>query len=298
VTIGGRVSESLRLTTPDVGAVSRSLLGVLAMAAVALASASPSVAVWAASASAIAGAISIQDGRAGRVPQVLLVSVQMGAVVFLGAVTASHTAGFIAIVAVWCLAAGMQWALGSKTGLVAAASTALLVIAPPIAPSLTAVVLSTLLTLAAGCVQAALIAAWPPRRWRVRSDALTRVYRELAADARRVASDSDASVAVAPLTWLREAFVDSGATQYPLAYHGGYRLPERITATLGALRGGDKAVALTLSPAAEFLDAIANHNYTARRAAGYRGRGVDRTASARRATACAAASRGLRPPLR
>jgi uncharacterized membrane protein YccC len=265
VTTGGRVIDTLRLTTSDVGAVSRSLLGVLAMAAVALASASPSAAVWAAGAAAIAGAIAMQDSPAGRVPMVILVSVQMGAVVFLGAVTAAYTAAFIAIVAVWCLAAGMQWALGSNPGLVAAASTALLVIAPPVAPSPFEVVFSTLLTVAAGCVQAALIAVWPPQRWRVQRDALTRAYRELAADARRVASDRDASVAAAPLTWLREAFVDSAATQRPLAYHGGYRLPERITATLGALRGADKAVALTLSPAAEFLDAIANHNYTARR---------------------------------
>jgi uncharacterized membrane protein YccC len=265
VTTGGRVIDTLRLTTSDVGAVSRSLLGVLAMAAVALASASPSAAVWAAGAAAIAGAIAMQDSPAGRVPMVILVSVQMGAVVFLGAVTAAYTAAFIAILAVWCLAAGMQWALGSNPGLVAAASTALLVIAPPVAPSPFEVVFSTLLTVAAGCVQAALIAVWPPQRWRVQRDALTRAYRELAADARRVASDRDASVAAAPLTWLREAFVDSAATQRPLAYHGGYRLPERITATLGALRGADKAVALTLSPAAEFLDAIANHNYTARR---------------------------------
>ena len=122
-------------------------------------------------------------------------------------------------------------------GLVAAASRALLVIAPPVAPSLSAVVLSTVLTVAAGCVQAALIAVWPPQRWRVQRDALTRAYRALAADARRVAADREASVGAAPLTWLREAFVDSEATRRPMAYHGGYRLPERITATLGALRG-------------------------------------------------------------
>ncbi|MBW8711910.1 MAG: FUSC family protein, partial [Mycobacterium sp.] len=120
----------------------------------------------------------------------------------------------------------MQWALGSKPGLVATASAALLVIAPPVAPSPTAVVFSTLLTVAAGCIQAALIAVWPPQRWRVQRDALTRAYRQLAADARRVASDRDASVGAAPLTWLREAFVDSDAAQRPLAYHGGYRLPE------------------------------------------------------------------------
>jgi uncharacterized membrane protein YccC len=291
VTTGGRVIETLRLTTPDVGAVSRSLLGVLAMAAVALASVSPSAAVWASAAGAIAGAIAMQDSPAGRVPLVIMASAQMGGVVLLGAATASYPAAFIVIVAVWCLAAGMQWALGSKPGLVAAASTALLVIAPSVAPSPSDVVLSTLLTVAAGCVQAALIAVWPPQRWRVQRDALTRAYRELAADARRVASDRDASVGTAPLTWLRQAFVDSEATQRPLAYHGGYRLPERITATLGALRGGDNAVALTLSGAAEFLDAIANHNYTARRDAEYALARVDAGAAAVTGPQAAAAQR-------
>ena len=176
---------------------------------------------------------------------------------------------FIAVVAVWCFAAGMQWALGSNPGVVGAACAALLVISPPVAPSVTAVVFSTLLTVAAGCVQAVLIAVWPPQRWRVQREALTGAYRKLAEDARRVAADREASVGAAPLTWLREAFVDSDATRRPLAYHGGYRLPERITATLGALGGGDEAVALLLSPAAEFLDAIASHNHTARRDAEY-----------------------------
>ncbi len=84
----------------------------------------------------------------------------------------------------------------------------------------------------------------------------------------------------APLTSLREAFADSEATRRPLAYHGGYRLPERITATLDALRGGDDGVSQLLSPAADFLDAIANHNHTARRDAEYALARVDAAAAA------------------
>jgi uncharacterized membrane protein YccC len=271
--------DALRVTTPDVGAVARSLLGVLAMAAVAVASASPSAAVWAAGAAAIAGAIAMQDSPAGRVPLVIVVSLQMGAVVFLGALTASHNVVFLCVVAVWCFAGGMQWALGGKPGLVAAAATGLLVVSPPVAPSLTAVVFSTLLTVAAGWVQAALIAVWPPQRWRVRRDALTRAYRALAADARGVAADREASVRGTPLMSLREAFADSEATRRPLAYRGGYRLPERITATLVALRGGDDGVSQLLSPAADFLDAIANHNHTARRDAEYALARVDAAAA-------------------
>jgi uncharacterized membrane protein YccC len=255
--------EALQLTTLDVGALSRSLLGVLAVAAVAMASASPSAAVWASSAAAIAGAIALQDSPAGRVPLVIAVSLEMGAVVVLGAVSASSNMVFIAVVAIWCFTAGMQWALGSKPALVAAACAALLVISPPVAPSLTAVVLATVLTVGAGCLQGLLIAVWPPQRWRVQREALTRAYQRLAADARRLAADRQASVGTAPLTWLREAFVDTEATRRPLAYHGGYRLPERITATLGGLRGDSETVSVLLSAAADFLDAIANHNHSA-----------------------------------
>jgi len=115
ITSAGRAwARALQLTTPDVGAVSRSLLGVLGMAAVAVVSGSPSAAVWAAGAAAIAGAIAMQGSPAGRVPLVIVVSLQMGAAVFLGTVTASYNAVFVAVVAVWCFAAGMQWALGSK----------------------------------------------------------------------------------------------------------------------------------------------------------------------------------------
>ncbi|MBP1822725.1 FUSC family protein [Mycobacterium sp. OAE908] len=289
---GGAWTRALRQTTPDIGAVSRSLLGVLAIAAVALASASPAAAVWASGAAAIAGAIAMQDSPAGRVSLVIVVSLELGAVVFLGAVTASYAPVFIAAVAIWCFAAGMQWALGSKPALVAAAGAALLVISPPVAPTASAVVFATLLTVAAGCIQAALIAVWPPQRWRVQRDALTRAYRGLAADARRVAADRDAVVATtAPLTWLREAFVDSDATRRPLAYHGGYRLPERIAATLSALRGGDEAVALLLTPAADFLDAIANHHHTARRDAEFALARVDAAAAAVTGPHAAAAQR-------
>src|SRR5690349_1342788 len=262
-------ARALRLTTPDIGAVARSLLGLLAVAAVALASASPQAAVWAAGAAAIAGAIAMQDSPAGRVPLVIVVSLQLGFVVFLGAITAPYRVVFIAAVALWCFAAAMQWALGSKPALVATAGAALLVISPPVHSSPGAVAFSILLTVAAGCIQAALIAVWPPQRWRGQREALTRAYQGLAGDARRIAADRTASVGAGPLTWLREAFVDSDAIRRPLAYHGGYRLPERLTATLGAMRGGDEAVTALLVPAADFLEAIASHHYSARRDAEY-----------------------------
>ena len=277
MTTGGRVitpvgrgwTRALRPTTVDAGAVSRSVLGMLAIASVGLASGTPAAAVWASGAAAIAGAIAMQDSPAGRVQLVVVVSLELGAAVFLGSLTAAYGPLFIAVIAIWCFAAGMQWALGSRPGLVATAAAGLLVIAAPVAPSWATVVFSTLLTVAGGCIQAALIAAFPPQRWRLQRDALTRTYRDLAADARRIAANHDGPVGTVPLTELRETFADSEATVRPLAYHGGYRLPERIIVTLAALRGGDEAVSLVASHAGDFLDAIADHSYTARRRAQY-----------------------------
>lgn len=269
MTAGSRIFDALRPTTPDFGAVGRSLLGVLAVTAVALVWDSGATAVWAAGAAAIAGAIALQDSPGGRVPLVIMVSLQMGAAVFLGALATTHDFTFIALVAVWCFAAGMQWALGSNAGLVAASASALLVIAPPVTPTLSSVVVPTVMTVVAGCVQAALIAARPPQRWRAQSEALSRAYRSLAEDARRLAADQDAPVDVAPLTELRDTFVDSQATRRPKAYHGGYRLPERIMASLRALRGysdtDGEGVGKLLTESAVLLDAIADHSHNALR---------------------------------
>jgi uncharacterized membrane protein YccC len=257
--------RAVRLATPDIGAVARSLLGMLAVAAVALYWSSAVSAMWAAGASAIAGSVALRDRPGGRLPVVVIASLELAAAVLLGVLSAPYHPVVVAVVAVWCFAAGMQSALGRNAGFVAAAAGALLVIAPPAPPTVSGMVAATVLTLAAGLIQAALIALWPRQRWRIQRDALSRAYRSLAADARTMATTADAPAAATPLTWLREAFIDSQAATRPKAYHDAYRLPERITATLSALCGhrSDGRVAQLLTAAAVFLDAIADHSRTA-----------------------------------
>ncbi|MCV7298717.1 FUSC family protein [Mycobacterium barrassiae] len=295
MTAGSRVIDALRPPSPDVGAVVRSLLGVLAMAALALAVDSGAAAVWAAAAGVVCASIALQDSPGGRVQLVVIVAVQMGAAVFVGALTSAYTVLFIAVVAAWCLGAGMQWALGNNAGLVAAAGTTLLIIAPPVTPSVSAVALPTLLTVAAGFVQAALIAVWPPQRWRTQSDALAWAYRSLAADARRIAADRDSPLEAAQLTWLRDAFADTQATRRPEAYHGGHRLPERLMSALLALRNteGDERdrVSHMLEDAAVALDAIAENKHNARREAEYALVRVDTAVTALMGPEAAAAQR-------
>ena len=141
------------------------------MAAIGLAAESGAAAVWAAGAAAIAGAVALQDGPGGRLPQVIAASMQMGAAVLLGALTSSYDVLFVVVVAAWCLAAGMQSALGGHAGLVATAASALLVIAPQEPPSWPGVLVPTALVIRRGMRSgradrgvAAPALAGPPRR--------------------------------------------------------------------------------------------------------------------------------------
>ena len=275
---GGQAADALRLNTPDAGAVARSLIGVLAVTAVALAWGSGATAMWTLGGGVIASAIALQRSPGGRVPLVVTGSVELAIAVLLGTLAGGYSPLFIAVVALWCFAAGMQWSLGANAGLVASAASAMLVLAPPVGPTLGQSLLAPLLVIVAGVVQAALIAVWPPRRWRAQRDGLTRAYQSLAGDARNVAADCTATVDDAPLTWLREVFADSQVSQRPRAYHGGYRLPERLAGTLASLRStadrdtstddenpGDSGLPQLLTAAAVLLDAIADHGHTARR---------------------------------
>jgi uncharacterized membrane protein YccC len=295
VTTGSRVFDALKPPTPDVGAVARSHIGVLAMAVLALVVDSGAAAVWAAGAGVVCSAIALQDSPGGRVQLVVIVALQMGVAVFVGSLTSAYTIVFLIVIAVWCLGSGMQWALGSHAGLVGAAGSAMIVVAPPDVPSVTSVALPTILTIAAGFVQAALIAVWPPQRWRTQGDALAWAYRSLAADARRIAADRDSPLEAAQLTWLRDAFADTQATRRPEAYHGGHRLPERLMGALLALRGteGDERdrISNMLSDAAVALDAIAENKHNARREAEHALVRVDTAVSALKGPEASAAQR-------
>lgn len=254
---------------PEPGAVSRSLLGVLAVASIALLWDSGATAVWVAGAAAVAGAVALQDSPGGRIARVLIVTAQMSAAVFLGALLSSFDVAFIVALAVWCFGAGLQWAVGNNAGLVAAAGGALLAIAPPLAPTASSVLIPTALTIAAGAVQAGLIAVWPPQRWRTQRGALAEAYGALAANARQAAEHDDTPAGTPLMPSLRDAFIDTQASRRPEAYRGGHRLPERIMATLRILRGTPMGqrddVSRVLAAAAEVMDAIADHTHVARR---------------------------------
>lgn len=268
----------VRMHLPDNGAVARSLLGVLVMTAAALMWGPWGAATSTAAAGAIAGAIALQDNPVGRIPIVFAVSVELGIAVFAGALTSPHSVVFVIVIAVWCFLAGMQWAVGAPAGLLAGASGLLLVIQHP-QPALAALA-SALLAVAAGLIQALLIAVWPPRRWQLEREALTKVYRSLSTDARLMATEEAAEVDSAQLLECKEAFstTETPSGRRSPAYRDWHALPEQIAKTLMAFRGkGAETPALgaVLTAAAETLAAIAAQNRTARKDAQYALKGVD-----------------------
>lgn len=263
---------SVSPTMPDVGAVTRSLLGVLLVAGVALHWAGTTAAIAAAGASAIAGAVALQDSPRGQLRLVVSVSFAMGFAALFAAAAEPYAALFAALVAVWGFGAGMTWAISANAGLVAAAATALLVITPS-APWPEAVA-SAGLALAGGLAQAALMVVWPRRRRRTQRAALARAYRSLATDARTLAADPTGSVDTQPLMWLKEAFTltDAQAARRPLAYRTWYGLPDRIAVTITAIAGkvpGNGDYPRVLRAAADVLVAVAAPSPLARRSAGY-----------------------------
>ena len=141
--MSGRVSKNgpvikglaPRPTMPDVGAIVRSVLGVLLVAGVALYWVGANAAIAAAGAAAIAGAVALQDSPRGPSRLVACVSLVMGVAVLLAAIAGPHGPVFAALVAVWSFFAGMAWAVSANVGLVAAAVTALLLVTPPAEPA-------------------------------------------------------------------------------------------------------------------------------------------------------------------
>ncbi len=259
-----------RSTLPDLGAVGRSLLGVVLAAAAGLHWGSAGAATAAAGAAAIAGATALQDTPRGPLPLVGAISFQMGAAVLLGTATSSYGVLFVLVATAWCFVAGMQWAVSANAGLVATAAGALLVVAPPVAPTASSVLVAAALAVGGGLVQAVLIGLWPRRRWRVQRDALTTAYQSLGVDAVNLAADPTAGADAAPLLRLRDTFTltDRQARYRPLAYREWYGLPQRISVTMTALAGRagrDDAVTELLRAAGRVLEVVAARGRTAKR---------------------------------
>lgn len=262
---------ALRPQLPDLAALGRSLAGVALIAVVAVLWGPPGAVPAVVGTAAFAAATAFQDSPRSRVPLVYLVSTLSGLAVLLGALTSAYSVLFVVVVALWCFGAAMLWTHGPNAGLIGAASAALLVVAPPVAPTLATTIVTPGLAVAGGLIQALIIAVWPPQRWRTQRDALVAAYRSLAADARNLGDGSTGkgwTVDTEPLVALREAFTTGDGTKRrrSAVYRGWYALPERIAATLNDAAGVPRSDALSrvLEEAAATMTAVADTSRSGR----------------------------------
>ncbi|OBF11376.1 FUSC family protein [Mycobacterium sp. ACS4331] len=251
---------ALRPPWPYVGEVTRSLLGILLSVLVALEIGSAAGAIAAGLSGAIAGAIALQDSPRGRLPLVVSASAAMALAAFVGELAAPHPALYVPTAVLWCLAAGMAWAVSANVGLVAASSSILLVTEPAAGAGPPEALTAALLALLGGLSQAVLVAAWPRQRWRGQRRILTDAYGWLATGARHIAVDPDTILDPTPLIELRETatLTEHQARRRPPAHRGLYGLPERIAMTLNALRpySGTPHLRAVLLATADALQAI------------------------------------------
>ncbi|MDA2895305.1 FUSC family protein [Mycolicibacterium sp. BiH015] len=262
---------ALRPLLPDLAALARSLAGVAIVAAVAVQWGPTGSVPAVVGTAAFAAATAFQDSPRSRVPLVYLVSALSGLAVLLGALTSVYSVLFVVVAALWCFGTAMLWAHGPNAGLIGAASAALLVVAPPVAPTVATALVTTALAVTGGLIQALVIALWPPQRWRSQREALVGAYRSLAADARKLADGSAGdgwAVDTEPLVALREAFTtgDGANRRRSAVYRGWYALPERIAATLTDTAGVPRSDALSrvLEEAADTMAAVADTSRSGR----------------------------------
>lgn len=284
---------------PYIGEVARSLVGVLLAVAAALHWGSPAAAVAAGGTAAIAGATALQDSAVRRLPMVVVVSAGLGVAVLLGHLSAPYALIFLPVVLLWSLGAGLLWALSAQAGLAAAAGAALMVTAPvgggalpgTLRESLTAAAFA----IAAGLLQALLVAAWPRQRWVAHRAALADTHLWVATTARRLALDPTSTWDPTPLIELRAAVggADRHSRRRPPAFRGMHALPERIAMTINALRAdaADPAVREVLLACADALAAIGEAGRTAGADAAIALRRADDSAAALTGSAAVAARR-------
>ncbi|GAA2272315.1 hypothetical protein GCM10010145_53270 [Streptomyces ruber] len=189
---------------------------------------------------------------------------------FLGYVTISRLPLFLALLAVWTFLAGLAWAAGPTTGLIAASNVAIMLITVTLPTSVAQAAGHGLMMILGGLVQAALIVVFPVRRWGAQRDALADALAAEADYARRLRYDPIAGFDPEPLMAARDAarLTARQARTRPAELRGSRLVAERIRPVLASLadpamgvpgegRARDRVREL-LAAAATVLDASAS----------------------------------------
>lgn len=247
----------------------RAAAGVAVVIGLALWLATPAYAASSAFGAFASGIATFQ--RSWRPRPVLALAAAAGLAVssFLGYLAAGHLAAFVVLLAVWSFGAGMAWTAGPASGTVASFTVAVMLVVVTLPTSTVGALQHAGVIAFGGFIQAALIVAFPVRRWGAQRDALAEAFATVADYARRLRYDPLAPFDPESLMTARSAsaVTPRQAQRRPPELHGQRAFAERIRPVLASL--ADPAVGAAaegperdrarelLGTAAAILDAVA-----------------------------------------
>ncbi|MFE6775485.1 FUSC family protein [Streptomyces sp. NPDC057702] len=198
---------------------------------------SPPLAVASAFGAFASGVATFQ--RSWRPRPVLALAAAAGLAVstFLGYVAAAHPLAFVILLGLWSLLAGMAWAVGPVSGLVATQMVAVMLVTVTLPTSVLGALHHAALIAFGGLVQAALIVLVPIRPWGAQRDALADAFAAEADFARRLREDPVAPFDPQPLMDARHAssMTPRQARRRPQQLRGYRALAERVRPVLASL---------------------------------------------------------------
>ncbi|MEU6390100.1 FUSC family protein [Streptomyces sp. NPDC046939] len=171
-------------------------------------------------------------------PQLALASgASLGVSTFLGYLTGSHLVLFLPLLALWTFLAGLSWAAGPTTGIIASSNVAMMLVTITLPTTVAEAAGHAAVMALGGLVQAALVVLFPVRRWGAHRDALADALAAEADYARRLRHDPVAPFDPAPLMLARNAaaLTPRQARTRPAQLHGTRGVAERIRPVLASL---------------------------------------------------------------
>lgn len=230
----------------------------------------PKLAVSSAFGAFASGLATFQRSWRPRPVLALAVAVGLGTSTFLGYIAIGDPVVFAVLLAVWTLLAGMAWAIGPVSGMVASQMVAVMLFTVTLPTSVLGALHHAALIVYGGLVQAALIVVFPIRPWGRQRDALADALAAEADYARRLRHDPEARFDPQPLMDARSAaaLTPRQARRRPSQLGGPRGLAERLRPVLASLADPvlgpppegperDRAREL-LAAAAVVLDAVAH----------------------------------------
>ncbi|MBT2384793.1 FUSC family protein [Streptomyces sp. ISL-11] len=197
----------------------------------------PKLAVSSAFGAFASGLVTFQRTWRPRPVLALAVAVGLAVSTFLGYVAAADHVVFAVLLGVWTMLAGMAWAVGPVSGVIATQTVAVMLVTVTLPTSVEGALHHAGLIAFGGLVQATLIVLLPIRPWGAQRDALADALAAEADYARRLRHDPMARFDPQPLMDAREAaeLTPRQARSRPRQLGGPRGIAERIRPVLASL---------------------------------------------------------------